>query len=171
MWNFDDPSPYEQLTDAMLQTAESHLGVRLPSDYIAALRSKNGGSITGQYVLLPEQIIPEHLSRYLEHSYLGVSGINGIGSSHQSIGQTPYMTEEWQLPSGLVLLDGDGHTWIAFDYRHSPLNPTIVFVESDSGDTLFIASTFTEFFSALVAHEELFDNNGDFRHDSINKPK
>ena len=30
---------------------------------------------------------------------------------------TPYLVQEWDIPTPVVLLDGDGHTWVALDYR------------------------------------------------------
>ncbi len=66
------------------------------------------------------------------------------------------------LPTGLVLLDGDGHTWIAFDYRKAGGDTAIVFVDSASGDTLLVASSFAELFASLIPHEELFDEDGEF---------
>ena len=38
------------------------------------------------------------------------------------------MTTEWGLPQDVVLLDGDGHTWIALDYRTDPhaVEPAVV---------------------------------------------
>ncbi|MCA9076256.1 MAG: SMI1/KNR4 family protein [Planctomycetaceae bacterium] len=162
MWDLDQQSPNEPLTDAILADAEARLNVRFPADYVAALRQKNGGATIGQYFRLPKQEIPSRLVRYVDHGHISVAGINGIGTGHESVLQTQYMTEEWQLPKGLVLLDGDGHTWIAFDYRATKNDPRIVFLESDSGDTLFVAANFTQFFSGLVPHESLFDDDGEF---------
>lgn len=162
MWDLDNESPNEPLTDVMLAEAESLLNVRFPRAYVDALRHKNGGSTIGEYFPLPTQDIPPHLAGFVDHGHVSISGLNGIGSSHQSVLQTPYMTEEWQLPPGFVLLDGDGHTWIAFDYRDPNKAPAIVFLDSDSGDTLFVADSFKQFFASLIPHDELFDENGEF---------
>lgn len=68
----------------------------------------------------------------------------------------------WQLPNGLVLFDDDGHAWIAIDYRKPIGTPPIVFVDSDSDDTLLVANSFEEIFASLIPHEELFDEDGEF---------
>jgi len=162
MWDLTAECPNDPLTDRMVAEAESSLNVRLPASYVEALRQKNGGSTIGQYIRLPTQDIPQHLERFVDHGYVSIGGLNGIGTSHQSITRTLYLTNEWRLPNRLVLLDGDGHTWIAFDYRKSTATPPIVFVDSDSGDTLRIANSFAELFAALIPHEELFDEDGDF---------
>ena len=162
MWDLDSDSPNVPLTDSMVEEAESLLDVRLPQAYVDALREKNGGATAGEYLRLPTQEVPQHLMGFVGHGYIGIDGVNGIGTSHQSITRTPYWVNEWQLPCGFVLLDGDGHHWIAFDYRNSTSDPSVVFLDSDSGDTLFLANTFSEFFASLVPHEELFDDDGEF---------
>lgn len=162
MWDLEADCPNAPLTDQMVAEAESSLNVRLPVSYVDALRQKNGGSTIGEYIRLPVQDIPQHLEGFVDHGYVSIGGLNGIGASHQSITRTSYLTNEWQLPNGLVLLNGDGHTWIAFDYRKTTATPPIVFVDSDSGDTLLIANSFAELFASLVPHEELFDEDGDF---------
>ncbi|MCA9173450.1 MAG: SMI1/KNR4 family protein [Planctomycetales bacterium] len=146
----------------MVADAEKELGIRFPASYVEALRLKNGGAILGNLVRLPKQDIPQHLRPYVDHGHISVRGINGIGASHTSVLTTPYLIEEWGLPKNLVLLDGDGHWWIAFDYREPTSNPPIVFVESDSGDTLRIADDFATFFDSLVDEEELFDEEGNY---------
>ena len=162
MWNLQEPSPNDALTDEMVGEAESVLGVSLSADYVAALKQKNGGSTLGNYFKLPKQFVPSHLRGFVDHGYTSIDEINGIGQTHVSVLNTPYMTDEWGLPTGFVLLDGDGHTWTAFDYRTNKANPTIVFLDSESGDTLYVAEGFLQFFSSLVPHEALFDDEGEY---------
>ncbi len=162
MWDLAEPSPNGPLTDEMVVEAETILGVSLPADYIAALRQKNGGLVVGNYFRLPHQHIPSHLRGFVDHGYICIADINGIGRTHISVLETPYMTEEWRLPKGFVLLDGDGHTWTAFDYRTAKSNPTVVYLDAESGDTLFVADNFSQFFVSLVRHEALFDDKGAF---------
>jgi hypothetical protein len=59
------------------------------------------------------------------------------------------MTSEWDLPSDLVLLCGDGHIWIALDYRGGTPEPQVVFLDVDSHSTP-LAATFDVFVSKLV---------------------
>ena len=59
------------------------------------------------------------------------------------------MTREWGLPQGLVLLDGDGHTWTALDYRSGAGEPSVVGLELEAGDELLIASSFDELLDSL----------------------
>jgi hypothetical protein len=47
--------------------------------------------------------------------------LHGIGPAGQAgtttLLDTPYLVQEWELPTPVVLLSGDGHYWIALDYR------------------------------------------------------
>ena len=162
MWNLDDSSPNAPLTSEMISAAEEELGVRFPASYIDALRIKNGGSIIGDLIRLPQQHISVHLERYIEQGYVSIRGINGIGAGDASVLGTTYLIAEWELPEQLVILDGDGHWWVAFDYRQSTENPPIVFVDSDSRDTLHIANDFAQFFGSFVRDEDVFDGDGNF---------
>ena len=162
MWDTEEPASNESLTDGMIANAESQLGVRLPKSYLDALRIKNGGSTIGQYFKLPAQHIPVHLSHYVDHGHIAVLDLNGIGSGDDTILETNYYVGEWGLPSPIVILCGEGHWWIAFDYRIAHENPPIVFLDSDSGDTLHLADDFTSFLLAIVPHEQIFDIDGNF---------
>ncbi|MDQ7860318.1 SMI1/KNR4 family protein [Peribacillus frigoritolerans] len=53
--------------------------------------------------------------------------------------ENDYYIKEWELPEGLILFNGDGHTWLAFDYR----NP-IVYVDVDLEQTIHIADSFED---------------------------
>lgn len=56
-----------------------------------------------------------------------VNGIPPVGDDDSGILMTAFMTAEWGLPDGLVLLAGDGHWWIALDDRASgPAGPPAV---------------------------------------------
>ena len=162
MWDLDEPPSNDPLTDEMVATAEEQLGVRFPESYLASLRIKNGGSTKGDYVKLPEQVIPDHLQHYVDQGYIYVGEVNGIGSGDASVMETNYLVTEWGLPSPIVILGGEGHWWIVFDYRISADNPPIVFLESDSGDTLFVANDFDSFLKAFVPYDEIYDRDGNF---------
>ena len=162
MWKTADPSPNQPLTESMIVAAEAALTVRFPASYIAALRIKNGGSIVADFARLQEQTVPRPFRRFIDHGYVRVSGINGIGSSDTSVLATEYLIAEWGLPDGLVIIDGAGHAWLAFDYRETDVDPPIVLVNSDSGDTIRVASDFAKFSGSLVRREEVYDQAGNF---------
>jgi hypothetical protein len=80
--------------------------------------------------------------------HVGIDAINGIWratvcSPNEASGlglgilATAYLVREWGLPSGVVLLDGDGPTWIALDYRScgSAGEPSVVWLDVDGVTT------------------------------------
>lgn len=141
------------LTDEMLAAAEAELGVTLPAAYVALLRTCNGGYTRDAALPTsePTSWAPDHV---------GVGDINGIpavgdrGPHDIGLGilATGYLTAEWSLPEGLVLLTGDGHTWIALDYRDSgPAGPpSVVWLDVEDDDELPLADSFEDFLAALV---------------------
>lgn len=162
MWDIEEPASNEPLTDDVIANAERQLGVRLPKSYLDALRIKNGGSTIGNSIKLPVQYVPDHLRHYIDHGYISVRDINGIGSGDDTILETDYFVGEWGLPSPIVILSGEGHWWIAFDYRVVQENPPIVFLDSDSGDTLHVSDDFASFLASIVSDEQVFDADGNF---------
>ena len=70
----------------------------------------------------------------------------GIGENDEGILQNAYL-REWQMPDGLVLLSGDGHWWIALDYRRSgPAGPPSVgWYDNEAGEDVELADDFETF--------------------------
>jgi hypothetical protein len=75
----------------------------------------------------------------------------GIGTADRTLSllDTPYLVEEWGLPSPVVLLTGDGHTWIALDYRVGG-EPSVVWLDADDQSELQLAPDFRKFLDGLV---------------------
>ncbi|WP_442806115.1 SMI1/KNR4 family protein [Streptomyces sp. NBC_01257] len=102
------------LTDAVIQDAECRLGVRLPASLLDILRVQNGGLVAESWNAFPTDV-PTSWSE----DHVPLDEIRGIGrqDGQPSLLDSDYLVEEWGLPSPLVLLSGDGHCWIALDYR------------------------------------------------------
>lgn len=142
------------LTDAMVASAERILGVRLPASYVRLMRECNGGYLVGDLgcpTSEPTSWAPDHV---------GVDHLNGIPEVHDPDPSDPwwdgggilcshYMSREWSLPAGLVLLAGDGHTWVALDYRDVGDEPTVAWIDVDSGQQLRLAPDFASFIDSL----------------------
>ena len=131
------------LNDEMILEAEQILGVKLPDSYIKLVREQNGGSLLFDScpTTVPTSWADDHVN---VHCIMGI-GEEGILSSS-------FYINEWELPEGLVLLCGEGHWWIALDYRNTKENPPVIFVDSEWGQELFIlelAKDFTEFINKL----------------------
>jgi hypothetical protein len=148
------------LTDEMVAAAERELGVTLPQAYVGLMRACNGGYTHGA-------VLPTTEPTSWAHDHVPVDSINGIpaigdrgrfGTGSGILGSA-YLIEEWGLPDGLVLLTGDGHWWIALDYRASgPAGPpTVVWLDVDGDEDLPLADSFDTFLANLVPESELAD--------------
>jgi hypothetical protein len=76
----------------------------------------------------------------------------GIGANDEGILQNAYYLSEWRMPEGLVLLTGDGHWWIALDYRGSGPSgpPSVVWYDNEVGEDVQLAPDFETFVTGLV---------------------
>ena len=76
-----------------------------------------------------------------------------------TLSDTPYLIGEWGLPSSLVLLSGDGHFWVALDYRAcGPAGePSVVYVEADTDVDVQLATDFRAFVEGLVPSDSFAD--------------
>ena len=102
------------LIDEMVVGAERLLGVRLPSALLELLRVQNGGVVADGW-----NVFPTSQPTSWSDSHVPFDTMAGIGAAEGtlSLRDTPYLVQEWGLPSPVVLLTGDGHWWIALDYR------------------------------------------------------
>lgn len=79
----------------------------------------------------------------------------GIGPAEQfaalTLLQTPYLVREWDLPTPVVLLSGDGHTWVALDYRTRgrQREPSVVWIDNERGHEVQLAPSFRAFVELL----------------------
>ncbi|MEU8678305.1 SMI1/KNR4 family protein [Streptomyces sp. NPDC048560] len=152
-WDRDPHGAQPPLTDAIVREAEDLLGVRLPSSLLEILRVRNGGGVASRWNAFPTGV-PTSWSA----DHVPLDEMMGIGrlESRTSLLDTPYLVEEWGLPSPLVLLSGDGHCWIALDYRlrgrHA--EPSVTWFETDLETELALAPDFTAFVERLTCAEE-----------------
>lgn len=60
--------------------------------------------------------------------HVHVDHLFGIGmGKEKGILESEYLIQEWDLPKNVVLISGDGHSWIALDYRNSKAEPSAAF--------------------------------------------
>jgi hypothetical protein len=87
----------------------------------------------------------------------------GIGPGGQdrslSLSDTPYLIEEWDLPSPLVLLSGQGHYWVALDYRACGPdgNPSVIWLDDAKEDAIRLAPDFRAFIERLTPSADYSD--------------
>lgn len=138
------------LNDAVVQDAERQLGVRLPASLLEILRVQNGGLVAESWNAFPTDG-PTSWSE----NHVPLDDMMGIGrhDGRLSLLDTAYLVEEWGLPSPLVLLSGDGHCWIALDYRSCGQlgEPSVTWFDVEGDTELPLATDFTAFVERLTA--------------------
>jgi hypothetical protein len=140
---FDD---FPIVDDALVRFVEERLGKTLPSSYLNLIRQQNGG-----YLL--RNAFPTSVRNYSADGYIPVDYIAGLSRDEDSVNGvlvTRYMVAEWYLPSELVLLCGDGHTWVAFDYRDGRTEPAVTYLDIEMNQEVRLADTFESFVAGLV---------------------
>jgi hypothetical protein len=142
---------HEELVDVF----EKENDVKLPDEYI-----KFAGEKHSWIVKLPP-CNTESTNYYFGEGFYEIGALSGLDpDQYRSIFDSPSLIEEWQLPKGLVLIDGDGHTWLALDYRVSKTTPRVIVIESDESNYLVVASNFNEFLQSLLPYESVYDLDG-----------
>lgn len=148
------------LTDAVVQDAECQLGVRLPASLLEILRVQNGGLVAELWNAFPTDV-PTSWSE----NHIPLDEMMGIGrhEGQLSLLDSAYLVEEWGLASPLVLLSGDGHCWIALDYRACVEHgePSLTWFDMDDGTELALATDFHRFVERLTAAASLDRGDAD----------
>lgn len=142
------------LTDAAVEDAERLLGVRLPTALLEVLRVRNGGVVADAWNAFPTDG-PTSWSE----DHVPFDEMMGIGreDGQVSLLDSAYLIEEWGLPSPLVLLSGDGHCWVALDYRACGRRgePSVTWFDVEDGTELPLAADFRTFAERLTASASL----------------
>ena len=143
---------HDPLTDEMVTEAEQKLGVTLPAEFVALLRVRNGGAVATTWNAHPLG----------DDRYVPFFGMVGIGPDPDmpSILSTPFLLDEYLLPSSIVVIEGDGHYWVALDYRESgPAGePAVVRLENDGALDERLAPDFRTFVTGLRPITEFVDS-------------
>lgn len=154
-WSYSPVGVQPPLTDEMLIDAERALGVRLPSALVELLRLRNGGIVAEEWDSFPTTAAdPDSQRTSWGDGYIPFDTLDGIGRVEGTLSllDTPYLVDEWGLPSPLVLLTGDGHWWIALDYRECGRDgePSVTFFDTEFGQELHLAPDFRAFVEGLA---------------------
>jgi len=140
--------PEEPLEEAALRRLEATLGVALPAELVALLRVRNGGVL--RYCRFPTAAVAGC-------DHVALDELGGVGGGGHDLFDVRYLREEWDLPEWAVMLGGDGHTWIALDYRRAG-EPGVVWLESSDQDgagprVTPLAASFPAFLAGLQLDE------------------
>lgn len=150
-------------SDAVRVHLEKALGIELPDSYVSLMKKWNGGSL-GDSFQIPVLDAPETLGYYLGDGFWSVYEIPGISDDAGHVASLLYAAttaHEWGVPEKVIAFCGDGHTWIAFDYRDlASVEPTIIFIETDELQFHVLARSFQELMDRLIPHASVFDPDG-----------
>lgn len=142
IWNniSDDPNRLPALTDDILTEVEGRLRVKLPDDYLEAIRIQNGG-----YVL--QRDLPIIWNG--QDDIALVDSIAGVGC-HKGLIESKALLTEWGVEDDrLIAFAGDGHFFLAFDYRER-VTPKIAYIDTDTEEINVLFDSFRQFTEALT---------------------
>lgn len=148
-WMYEDEDPYtlKKVTEKDILKAEKKLGVILPKEYKELILQQNGGYIN--YNAFPTDRPTSWAKDHIEFDYL-----LGLGKK-EGILESQYLIKEWGLPDNLILIHGDGHTWVALDYRNTKENPPVHYFDSELQENFRLADSFGEFLSKLYTDDSV----------------
>ncbi|MFE0734003.1 SMI1/KNR4 family protein [Streptomyces sp. NPDC058855] len=137
------------VTEEAVEEAEHRLGVRLPASLLELLRAQDGGLVAEAWNAFPTGV-PTSWSA----DHVPFDELRGIGryDGRSSLLDSAYLIAEWGLPTPLVLLSGDGHTWIALDYRSCGERgePSVTWFDEEDAMGLPLAADFRSFVERLA---------------------
>ncbi|WAT82491.1 SMI1/KNR4 family protein [Bacillus safensis] len=150
-WEIDEESYYtlKKISEAEISKAEKKLGVTLPDTYKKFILEQNGG-----YTI--HNAFPTTHSNSWAEDHIQFNHLLGIAED-EGIMDSAYLIKEWELPEGLVLINGDGHTWVAMDYRKTKKNPAIHYFDVEMEEDFKLADSFDEFVERLYTVEYTVD--------------
>ena len=150
-WEIDEEGYYtlKKINEAEIAKAEKKLGVTLPDTYKKLILEQNGG-----YTI--HNAFPTTHSNSWAEDHIQFNHLLGIAED-EGIMDSAYLIKEWELPEGLVLINGDGHTWVAMDYRKTKENPAIHYFDVEMEEDFKLADSFDEFIEGLYTAEYSVD--------------
>ncbi|MFC9435316.1 SMI1/KNR4 family protein [Nocardia sp. NPDC057030] len=152
-WSDSRYGVLDPLTADAVRAAENRLGVELPASLLRLLRVQNGGTVADQWNAFPFPAPAPGID-----SYAPFDVVMGVGPD--GLLDTPYLIQEWGLPSPIVLLAGDGHWWVGLDYRNRATHrePSVTFFDTDQETSVILAPDFETFLQGLVAADSFEDS-------------
>ncbi|MCL7871735.1 SMI1/KNR4 family protein [Bacillus altitudinis] len=150
-WEIDEEGYYtlKKINAEEIAKAEKKLGITLPDTYKKLILEQNGG-----YTI--HNAFPTTHSNSWAEDHIQFNHLLGIAED-EGIMESAYLIKEWELPKGLVLINGDGHTWVAMDYRKTKENPAIHYYDVEMEEDFKLADSFDEFIEGLYTVEYSVD--------------
>ncbi|MEV6212775.1 SMI1/KNR4 family protein [Kitasatospora sp. NPDC051914] len=138
------------LTDQAIVDAQHLLNVTLPSSLLDLLCHQNGGVVADTWDAFPTTQPTSWSADHVPFDF-----VMGIGHREQtlSILDSPYLVEEWKLPTAVVLVSGSPPCWIGLDYRACGQHgePSVAWFDAELQTELPLAPDFQSFIEGLTA--------------------
>ncbi|MCP9285216.1 SMI1/KNR4 family protein [Bacillus safensis] len=147
-WEKEEESPFtlEKIDEEKIREAEARLGVTLPDTYKKLILEWNGGFTVRN--AFPTEKPNSWADDHVQFDHLrGIAKDDGIMTS-------PQLSDELELPEGLVIISGEEDTWIAMDYRKTKEHPPIHYFDLEMGVDFKLADTFDDFIEQLYTAED-----------------
>ncbi|KRE19627.1 MULTISPECIES: SMI1/KNR4 family protein [Bacillus] len=147
-WEKEEASPFtlEKIEKEKIREAEGRLGVALPDTYKKLILEWNGGFTVRN--AFPTEQPNSWAEDHVQFDHLrGIAKDDGIMNSSQ-------LSDELELPEGLVIISGEEDTWIAMDYRKTKEHPPIHYFDLEMGVDFKLADTFDDFIEQLYTAED-----------------
>lgn len=141
----DDPYTLKKISEKDILKTEKKLGVKLPQEYKNLVLEQNGG-------YLEWNAFPTDRPTSWAEDHIQFDHLLGIGKK-EGILESDYLIKEWELPKNIILISGDGHSWVALDYRNTTENPPVHFFDLEMEKDFKLADSFSEFISKLYIDE------------------
>lgn len=139
------------LTDDLVAKTQTQLNVRLPNELLVLLHIQNGGVVSDDWCAFP---CPpnSYADDFVPFQFMVGIGPSDIPTGTSTLLDTPYLIREWDLPPSVVLLYGEGHYWVALDYRNSGSlgEPSVTWIDNEMGHELALAPNFRTFVEGLA---------------------
>ncbi|MBR0608037.1 SMI1/KNR4 family protein [Bacillus safensis] len=147
-WEKEEESPFtlEKIEEEKIREAEGRLGVTLPDTYKKLILEWNGGFTVRN--AFPTEKPNSWADDHVQFDHLrGIAKGGGIMTS-------PQLSDELELPEGLIFISGEEDTWIAMDYRKTKEHPPIHYFDLEMGVDFKLADTFDDFIEQLYTAED-----------------
>ncbi|GMG78173.1 SMI1/KNR4 family protein [Bacillus safensis] len=147
-WEKEEESPFtlEKIDEKKIREAEGRLGVTLPDTYKKLILEWNGGFTVRN--AFPTEKPNSWADDHVQFDHLrGIAKGDGIMTS-------PRLSDELELPEGLIFISGEEDTWIAMDYRQTKEHPSIHYFDLEMAVDFKLADTFDDFIEQLYTAED-----------------
>lgn len=146
IWRKDSDKP-AKLKKKHIELVEKTFGVTLPKSYIKTLKKQNGGYLKTDAVQV--NFVVED-----EEKYILLDSLYGI-DAEEGIIETEYYRKEWEITKdNIIIIGGDGHAFVAFDYEGTTTSPKIIYIDTDSDEVRTICDSFDTLLDLMYELED-----------------